>query len=677
MYKKHPEGTELDIQGITVNIPPPGVVWDHMTQKWADVEIQCRSSKKADQFFEYDELPDWYNKKRREEERIILSTGDPDFFMEDLEEVRRQWWFWRLNGRWFYNNGVPTYITGLHWFYLNCWHVGGPRPSFFDYDKKRFYHTEYCVQDPLCYGRVEVGPRRCGKTFMGGVFTYEFPSRTQFAIGGIQSKTRTDAGKVFSKGTVSQFRKLPHFFRPVYDTDSGTIPKSSIRFFHTSKKGKSISIGDYEEELESIIDYRESGLYAYDGEKVHRMLHDEIFKTVECDIYDRYKVVKECLVDNITGSVIGKYFGTSTVEEVEGKIERYEKFWDDSDPDKRDKNGHTVTGLYRYFISALETRNLDKYGNADEKKNLQIITNTVQGMSNQKDISDYKRKYPISIKDAFRPRAQDCQYNLEKLEDRYDVLSIVDEKFIRGDLRWVTPGKLSDGVKFVPVKNGNFLLHKEIDYKFGDWNQVSITGNKVRPTNGARFVAGNDSFDHKKTEDGRKSNGSTAVFYKYDSMNPLNSDKFVLLYCYRPKTPSIFREDTLKICWFFGAKMLPETNKPGLVGYFEGDNPFGMDFSEFLITLPGRNSPGIPGTTQSIGEIMDHTTEYIEDCIDLVDYSDLITDWIKFNPDNTTKFDLGMASGYALIAANRKKADKVVKEAEFVDISDVFRTYKR
>jgi len=680
MYQKFKgsEGIEL-YGGITAWIPPVGKVFDNLTGKLVDTGVYSRSVKKSEQYWERFPLPNWYIKKRREEEAKILELEDPDYVIDDCETYRQQEWFRRLNGFWFMNNGVPIYITGLHYFYLNWWPIDIGYPWYFDYDRKRFYHIEYCAQDPHCFGRVEVGPRRMGKTYVGGVFLYEPTSRTENSNAGIQSKTNPDAKKVFGKAIVSQFRKLPHFFRPVYDTSSGTIPKSEIRFFNTSKKGSGVRIEDMEQELGSIIDFRASGLYSYDGEKMLRILHDEIFKTEEVNVYDRYKVVKECLVDNITETIIGKYLSTSTVEEVEGQLDTYIKMWNESDPSEpRDANGHTKSGLYHYFISAAETRGIDKYGNCNIEKNTQTILNTIAGMGgDSKSISDYKRKYPLSIKDAFRPQSKDCHYDLELLENRYDILSYVEDKWITGDFRWINPENPFDGVKFVEKKSGKFKVHICLDIKDeNQWNQVR--GNTVPiPSNKSRYCGATDPFDHRTTEDGRKSNGAITVFRKFDTLRPLDSDKFVVLYNHRPKKPSILYEDIIMCMWFFGCEVLYENNKPGFREWADGENRWKINFSKFLMHLEGRKEPGIPGTTQSHMQIVDHTMQYIEDCINNEDSIELITEWMSFDVTKTTKFDLAMASGYNLIAANRflPKFEKKKKE-EYLDVSEVFTTYR-
>ena len=56
---------------------------------------------------------------------------------------------------------------------------------------------------------------------------------------------------------------------------------------------------------------------------------------------------RECLVDPISQKIVGKALITSTVDEIEGHMDTYLKFWNDSDQTLRNKNGRTTTGLYR------------------------------------------------------------------------------------------------------------------------------------------------------------------------------------------------------------------------------------------------------------------------------------------------------------------------------------------
>lgn len=669
MFRKQEGGTEEIYQGITLNFPRPGWVYDNLAGDWVYTGIHSRSSKSKDQYWEPIPIPEWYNAKAKKERLEIERLEDPDYFDEECEAVRNDFWFKRLNGMWIMVDGNPVYLTGSYFFYLNFWSIDVGLPLYRDSDRYNYYFREYCIQDPDCFGWIEVAGRRDGKTYKGTEFIYEYTSRTPFSNAGIQSKTLQDAKTVFSK-LVSSFKKLPDFFKPIWDTSLGTTPKSEIRFYRTSIKGK-LSGNQIGEELESVIDHRSSDTNAYDGYKLKRYLVDEVFKTIEVDIYKRHDAHRECLVDPISGKIIGKVLYTSTVDLVEGKMDTYRRFWKNSDQEKRNPNGRTTTGLYRHFRSAADSLQPDKYGRVDVEKNTRFILGELEGK--KEDVLEYdayKRRYPLSIEDAFRPSASNCLYDIQKLSDRLDLLNLFEKKYVTGDFRWINPDDYSQGVKFVEKKNGDFKLLKEIDYKHGEWNQVSYQGSMPTPRNKAKFVLGCDPFDHKTTVDNRKSNGAGAMFYKYDPMNPLKSDKFVLIYCARPPKPSIFYDNMLKACWFFGAAMLFEDNKQGILMYFNSVNA-----SKFLITLPDRNEPGIPATVKTHEAISNHTMEYITDAIDLVDFPELISDWMEFDINNTTKFDLGMASGYTLLAANRMAPKVQKKETKLTEITEVFRIY--
>ena len=53
----------------------------------------------------------------------------------------------------------------------------------------------------------------------------------------------------------------------------------------------------------------------------------------------------------------------------------------------------------------------------------------------------------------------------------------------------------------------------------------------------------------------------------------------------------------------------------------------------------------------------------------------MLKDWIQFDILDTTKFDLAMSSGYALIGANRMKAKKQEKKEQITDVRSIFRIY--
>ena len=187
MYRKHKRNREIEINGITVNLQPSGVVWNVLTNEWEKREIFSRSAKPDYQYWERPTPPQDYDLKRKRE--IATQNTNPDYFSPELQEYRNQEWDRRLNGFWFMNNGRVTYLTGLHYFYLTHWKIDVGYPDFRMTDLYFFYFLEYCVQDPNCLGMIEVTKRRQGKTMRAGAFLFELTSRSKNKNAGMQSKT--------------------------------------------------------------------------------------------------------------------------------------------------------------------------------------------------------------------------------------------------------------------------------------------------------------------------------------------------------------------------------------------------------------------------------------------------------------------------------------------------------
>jgi hypothetical protein len=666
MFEKRKGFQKINIQGLECWIPPVGKVYNHFSKKIEEVDIIQRSPRAKDQWWEPIELPlDWAKRRRHETNR---QQDDPDFFDPELETLRRQEWGRRINGCWFMNNGVPTYLTGLHYYYLNYYQMDIGHPHYRDTDRKEFYFLQYCIEDPNCYGMLNVTRRRAGKTYKAGAFLLEGLSRLKRSNGGIQSKTSTDAKKVFRECIVAPFRKLPDFFRPVFDTAKGVNPTSELRFFKTVKKGAQAMEEFDANELESTIDYKSSDVFAYDGYKLKRFVQDEVFKTVEVDVLERWDAHKFCL--EVDGRVIGKALLTSTVEEIEGQMDKYRMLWEYSDHLNKNANGRTKSGLYRYFTPAQESLEFDEYGICNVDKATTYLLNERDGLrQDMKGLSSFIRKFPMSPEEAFRIDADKCLYDSVKLNNRLDEVSWQENLWTRGNFEWEN-GERDTRVIFVPRANGKFkasLIFEKDEHS----NRITSRANSYAPNNNLRFVVGCDPFDHDITVDGRRSDGAAYVFAKYDVTSEYPNNTFVCQYIHRPPTAKIFYEDILKMCVYYGCQMLFEDNKIGIKGYFE-DRGYGA----FLMWLPNSSKVGLSGSKKTHQQIAEVTEDYIVNHIDGVVFKELIVDWLNFDINNTTKFDAAMAAGYTLIADRGVVADKFRSASKLVEASSLFKKRK-
>jgi len=666
MYRTHRYGSKQNINGIVVNIPPNGNVYNILTNEWEKRDIFKRSSKKENQYWERPLPPDNYETKRKKE--IAAQKTNAEYYNPELQNYRNQEWDRRLNGFWFYNNGVPTYVTGLHYFYLVHWKIDVGYPHFRITDLQFFYFLEYVMQDPNSLGMIEVTKRRQGKTMRAGAFLFELTSRSKNKNAGIQSKTFEDAKEnVFAKGVIMPFKYLPDFFIPIYDTEKGQTPKGELRFFKTNKRGANDDIFLEKIELESSITFKSADKFAYDGMKLHRYLADEAGKTKNVDVYDRHQVVQFCLQQE--EHIIGKALYTTTVEEMEDGGASFKELWKASDQETIDGNGRTKSGLYQYFMPAYKTLFYDQYGFADEEKAKEYYLNARAALQDDKRaLASYIRKNPFTIQEAFFSEADSCLYDALAINKQLETIAWVDEKelYLRGEFVW-DKGIRDSRVVFKETSNGKFLVNRKLNVlEDFNYNDVQEYGTKKAPKNSAKFAMGVDPFDHSIITS-KGSDGACYVFRRYDATDEL-SETFLVEYLNRPDTAEIFYEDMIKLAHFFSCQTLIEDQKIGLIKYFEA-----RGYERFLFRIPGSAKYGISASQKTHQQIAEQTEIYISENLHKVNFKNLLEDWLAFDIKNTTKFDAAMSSGYTLIAASGSKFAQAAKpEQKLYDVREIF-----
>lgn len=706
-------GSSEMIQGLTCHIPP--VPQKHLI---AGFELP-----KKEQLWRRTELPlEW--EEWREEEDIALEE-DKDYVHPKIHAFVSQEWDRRLNGHWFYNNGKPTYITGKHYFYVNWWKMDVGYPDYRDTDRRLFYFWQYCLEDPQCYGMVEMTMRRGGKSWRSMCEMYEEISRAPGKrSGGIQSKTADDAKELFAEKLIEGWKDLPDFFKPEHN--SGSDPKTILSFFRDverGRKGKHIK-HSVDTELRSFIDWKNAKEKAYDGKKKHRIVTDEIGKTLEVNIYNRHYILKPCVWQN--GQVIGKIYATTTVEDMKEGGSEFRKLWHDSNQDERNDIGETKSGLYRYFLSALEGTFFDRYGMpvvdpvAGKEDKEFIVKHYGKGAENgsrtyytaiREQLKDdpgrlisHCRMFPWNEDEPFYVDTNECEFNAYILTMRKKDLEIYKNTYTQGDFEWISQ---KDGdVKFVPNPvNGRFKVAFLPDTR--EQNLVKIRGYHAtkplwHPLNTTKFVIGIDPVDHgAQTVEGKKSNAAAYVLRKFD-LNvdrqdcvfdelDLKSDPFcewklgkinwktnipVVQYINRPPDPRDFYEDIIKLMRFFGCKILVENQKQGLLSHMRerGYDDFLMNRPAFTFSKDNQtqDTPGIPSSTPMIQQYTEKIAVWVQNFGHLNPFKELNDDLIRFNPSRPREHDPTVAFGFTLIAAENKDDIK----RSMIDVNDLFPVYK-
>jgi hypothetical protein len=530
----------------------------------------------------------------------------------------------RENGFWFENKGLPTYITGTHYMYLQWSKIDVGNPDFREANRLFFIFWEACKADYRCYGMCYLKNRRSGFSFMASGETVNMATISSDSRFGVLSKSGADAKKMFTDKIVPISVNYPFFFKPI---QAGMDrPKTELAFRVPASKltRRSISSKDQREELQGLdttIDWKNTGDNSYDGEKLRLLVHDESGKWERPDnILNNWRVTKTCL--RLGSRIIGKCMMGSTSNSLDKGGNNFKRLYYDSDTTQRNKNGQTRSGLYSLFIPMEWNYEgfMDKYGHpvfdtpGEEIEGphgdyiyesvIQHWENEVEGLKHDQDgLNEFYRQFPRTEEHAFRDEMKNSLFNLVKIYDQIDYNEGVKTSGAVnvGNFQWRN-GVWDTEVVFNPDRNGRFKI---------SWFPPKNLQNNVILKNGIKYPGnehvgafGCDSYDISGTVDGKGSKGALHGLTKF-SMEDAPPSTFFLEYISRPQTAEIFFEDVLMALVFYGMPMLAENNKPRLLYHLRrrGYRGFSMNrpdkkFNQLSITE--REIGGIPNTSEDI-----------------------------------------------------------------------------
>ena len=286
-------GDIYEIQGLKIAIPK------------IPEKINGSNLKKEDQVFIKQERPQSLNR--------IKTIYDFKQHKEDLKEKYYKYidteFNYRNDGYWFMCNGIPTFLTGSHYIYLNWTKIDVGSPDFRQANRLFFYFWEACKLDYRSYGMCYLKNRRSGFSFMASSEVVNIATTTKDSRFGILSKTGADAKKMFTDKVVPISTNYPFFFKPIQD--GMERPKTELSYKVPSRRltRNTIRAAGTEEDtptgLDTTIDWKNTGDNSYDGEKLQLLVHDESGKWERPDnILNNWRVTKTCL--RLGSKIVGK-----------------------------------------------------------------------------------------------------------------------------------------------------------------------------------------------------------------------------------------------------------------------------------------------------------------------------------------------------------------------------------
>jgi len=656
--------------------------------------------------------------KRPDIPNITISNIDnhKDFIIREFKR--------RIEGVWFYNNGVPTYLTGNHYFALVYGKMldNGGYMDYREAQRDLFYFMEACLVDYRSLGMLFGKSRRTGFTYAAIMAILNFATMTANAKNGLMSKSGTDGGEAFAKISYA-FLNLPFWIRPIV---RGKLDSPKELYFgqpfdnsKEKKKTKSINMDEY---LNTSMDWRNTKNGSYDSIKLNRYLLDEIFKIESPnDVVVHLSMVTPTMMPN--GDVVGKMLAGSTMGvHSKGGLQGIELI-NNSKVTLRDPDTEkTPTGLYFHFLPAHKNMEAftDKYGKCWDKPLTKKILN-VKGKpikmmgaeqyliaieqqkkkQSDKAYNEQIRTYPRTLEHMMRDDSTESVFNMEKLleQSEYNAKIPEESRYTVGNFDWVD-GVEDGDVVFNPNSKGRFKVSwmpSIIDGTEGLANRVREVNGKFFPLNKQCVRIGVDPFSLKSTHgEGSKgaAHGLTIIFPEGGAP----SNKFVFEYLARPSDETIFFEDMIKVMRYYGAPVLVESNRIDLLRHMRnrGYRGFAMDRLDRPKHKLNPNEIEYGGQVMSGKDILDSHMNaigaWIEKYIGVytneleklrpigemgdMPFNNTLKDWLGFDPDDRTKFDATISSGLAVMACQTEKyKGKRIKKDRTKIVLPLLRTY--
>jgi hypothetical protein len=265
------------------------------------------------------------------------------------------------------------------------------------------YLQDLIKKDEDCYGLVAYTQKRWGKSEM-------VPSRMLFdsllrpKANYFLQATKDDKAKALFQRTLQAFlslgKSLPYIYQHTYTNES-------IFFKQTQTIKRSSEKVVFKDGNYTRIEALPSKITSIQGEKICEYFLDEFASNELMDMEQLFQTLIAQCTDGVK-DIIGKIWMISTVENAKSKSVPFsEQLWHDSNPQEKDANGRTQSGLYRmlipYYLS--DPSFIDEYGNPKVEESKKYFFNMLSSAADSKKLI-LKRQFPEKIDDIFDANKQ-------------------------------------------------------------------------------------------------------------------------------------------------------------------------------------------------------------------------------------------------------------------------------
>ena len=663
-----------DIYGITYIFPEQPNIED----------IEGSNKPTKEQFWVREDLPSFFDKVEFSKEGDLLLTPQQEEYASN--EVKKC-----KVGHWFMNNGVPTYITGKHYFYLKFWKLEDDiYGDYRDVDRRYFLFLDYWERITYCLGVVRAKKRRLGATSQATsnlIYECIFFKNSKC---GLVSKSKDDSKAAFTDMVSFGYRQLPVFLKPKQVNKEDSV--TELVFAHKSqnnKEGFQSAISN-DDGHRSKVNYKAPVINAYDSGRMSRILVDEGGKMPkEVPTSQMVSIMSKTLVKG--AKRVGFMELPSTVNSLtKGTGGEFKILWDKAN---HFKSRPTPNRLVRYFDVAYDGYEgfIDKYGNSvmfeptqeqyDFLVNKWVQKDEVTGETiselTEEDIKLCSKHYvkvkrrvgldgdlleeeirmnPCDEDEIFMSAVSDCHFNsinikkqLKYLEDNTPIIRKV--TFYR---------KLDQTIGWREDEAGfwNILSFPKKEEE----NKFKVIDKLRKPLNEGTYVMGVDGYSNSQGGRTYGSNAAGFIYKRYSFTDPENSGMFVAMYFGRPRTKELFHEQIALACQFYGCKTWIEHTADSYKEYFTDRGLLGYLGKYPTSTIdPNKREKadrfyGFPINPFAMTKQLDSLIAYVDNdkqtghtFCDKIYFQILLEQMLVFEAENRTKSDAVVAAMIALV----------------------------
>lgn len=515
-------GLTVDIYGTLCETPPVAELLD--VENWGTESY-------TNQLWRRKELPDFFNDVEYDRDgNVLLTLEQEQYAKREVDRCKK--------GFWFLNNGIPTYITGKHYFYLQWWKLEDDiYPDYRDSDRRYFIFLNHWECVMWCLGILRGKKRREGASSQATsnlIYECIFFKNSNC---GLVSKSQQDSRDTFTDMVAFGYRQLPVFLKPKQLNDKDSVTELVFAHKSTTIKGAKGAVIDTDTGHRSKVNYRAPVINAYDRGRISRLLADEGGKWPKDVPFAQFlSIVSKTMVKGAKRT--GFCEAPSTVNEMtkSGGAE-YKVAWDNANQ-FRSKGARTPNQFVRYFSAAYDGYEgfIDKHGlsviGEPTHEQYQYLVDKWVGKSalTEEDIAMGAKAYllkrreglsgiqleeeirqnPFDEEEMFLYAGMGCEFNSINIQAQIKILE-EDAPFLR-QMRLVPETKITKSI-FPGKKDIEEIIAKPMDDAKGGWfilefpnkpNHFKKSGSYYEPLNKALYQIGVDTTKDMATLNGSK-----------------------------------------------------------------------------------------------------------------------------------------------------------------------------